>query len=196
MAEGIEWLLEPYVVDCVTFARGIEPADLVARLGGRPGQKPRGASADDAVDALAAPDVDSVARVGRVHDWSFAVEYGDAVGSTAAGLEAVSRDGVEAINFLLTPWHPPSTFTYYRDAALTCSFGIGQETWRRGRNPDLLVPALEEAGVLPVGRQLTDAARRRGRQLSVLAIGAHFGLRLPRHDIVEGRLPLYRVRER
>lgn len=148
-------------------------------------------SGQDAADALATSGVLGVARVGRAGDWSFAVEYGEAAGSTTAGLRAASRDGAEVVNFSLTPWHPPSQFAHYKAGVHICSFGIGEETRRRGDDPDLLVPALEQAGVLPAGPRPGARAER----LSMLVIEEHFGLRLPRRDIVEGRLPLFRVRE-
>jgi hypothetical protein len=192
---GIGWLLEPYAVDCVTFARGVEPVDLAARLGARPGQEPRLSSAEEAVDLLTDPDVDGVARVGRAGDWAFGVEYGDAVGCTEAGLRAVSRDGVEAVNFLMTPWSPPSMFAHYKDGTHLCSFGIGEETRRWGREPDLLVPALEKVGVLPRRQAGGDVDGQRGRRLGLMAIEEHFGLRLRKRDVVAGRLPLFRVRE-
>jgi hypothetical protein len=149
------------------------------------------ASAREAMGMLTAPGV-GVARVGRSGDWSFAVEYGDAAGCTTAGLQAASRDGADAVNFLLTPWHPPSLFSSYKDGVHLCSFGIGEESRRYGSEPDLLVPAWEQVGVLPGGPQ----SGLRGRRLSMLVIGEHFGLRLPRQDIVEGSLPLFRVRGR
>jgi hypothetical protein len=179
----------------VTLARGVEPVDLASRLGARPGQELRLSSAEEAADLLTDPDIDGVARVGRAGDWSFAVEYGDAAGYTEAGLRAVSRDGAEALSFLMTPWNPPSMFAYYKDGIHVCSFGIGEETRRWGRESDLLVPALEKVGVLP-WRQACGAHRQRGQRLSILAIEEHFGLRLRKRDIVVGRLPLYRVRER
>ncbi|MFE3827941.1 DUF6461 domain-containing protein [Streptomyces sp. NPDC059092] len=194
--DGIGWLLEPYVVDCVTFARGIGPGELVARLGARPAGPVRLATAVEALDALAAPGVGSVARVGRAAGWSFAVEYGDAVGPTPDGLAAVSHRGVDAVNFLLTPWHPPSVFRHYEDGRHICSFGIGAETHRLGSDPDLLVPALTALAVLPGPRWSDGARRERSHRLTMLAVQDHFGLRLPRHDVVEGRLPLHLVRER
>ncbi|MEE1800885.1 DUF6461 domain-containing protein [Streptomyces sp. JV176] len=194
--DGIGWLLEPYLVDCVTFARGIGPGELVARLGARPAGPVGPASVAEALDALAAPGVDGVARVGRAAGWSFAVEYGDAVGPTPAGLAAVSRGGVEAVSFLLTPSHPPSVFRHYEDGRHICSFGIGAETHRVGSDPDLLVPALTELAVLPVVRGLDGARRERSHRRTMRAVQDHFGLRLPRHDVVEGRLPLHVVRER
>ncbi|MFJ5218365.1 DUF6461 domain-containing protein [Streptomyces sp. NPDC088354] len=188
---SIGWLLEPYVVDCVTFARHVEPAALASRLGASPRPDVSWGSAQDAADMLADPEILAVARVGRLGDWSFAVEYGDAAGPTEWGLRAASGGGGEAVNFLLTPWHPPSMFAYYSDGVHMCSFGIGEEGWRWGTAPDLLVPDLNRAGVLPVGPQRDP----RGARLSMSVITAHFGLRLPRRDIVDGGLPLY-VRSR
>lgn len=142
VADGIGWLLEPHLVDCVTFVRGIAPTELAGRLGAPSGQTPRLSSTQDAEAMLTSSAC--VARVGEAADWSFAVEYGDAVGSTARGLASASRDGVAAVNFSLTPWHPPSRFAYYIDGAHLCSFGIGEEDRRHGNQPDHLVPDLEK----------------------------------------------------
>jgi hypothetical protein len=131
-----------------------------------------------------------VARVGEAGGWSFAVEYGDAVGPTAQGLASASRAGTAAVNFSLTPWHPPSRFAYYLDATHICSFGIGEEHRRQGEQPDHLVPDLEKLGILPDGPRLDP----RGMRVTMLAIEDHFGLRLPRQQVLEGRLPLYQLR--
>ncbi|WP_433890510.1 DUF6461 domain-containing protein [Streptomyces sp. CA-111067] len=200
MAEGIGWILEPYLVDCVTFARGVEPAELAARLGARPGQEARSGSAEDAAGLLGGGAASTVARVGRAGEWAFAVEYGDAVGSTGSGLRAASAGAAEAVNFLLTPWHPPSVFSYFRDGDAICSFGIGEEGQRWGERPDLLAPALTEADVLPARPELraaeaeAEAEAERVRRLSVLTIGEHFGLRLPRGAVLDGELPMFVVR--
>ncbi|MFJ9566929.1 DUF6461 domain-containing protein [Streptomyces fuscichromogenes] len=194
MADGIAWILQPYLIDCVTFARGAEPAELAFRLGARPGQQPCWASSDDMAGLLAGG-VGSAVRVGRAGDWSYAIEYGDAVGPTGTGLGAVSAMGVEAVNFSLSPWHPPSMFTYYHDGDRICSFGLGEEARRWGKNPDLLVPALTEMGVLPAQLDLREADAERVRRLSVLVIEEHFRLRLPRADVLDGQLPMFVGRE-
>lgn len=195
MADGIAWFLQPYLIDCVTFARGAEPAELASRLGARPGQQPRRASSDDVMGLLAGGGFGSAVRVGRAGDWSFAIEYGDAVGPTSIGMGAVSAMGVEAVNFSLSPWHPPSMFAYYHDGDCICSFGIGEEARRWGKSPDLLVPALTEMGVLPAQLDLRGADAERVRRLSVLVIEEHFRLQLPRADVLDGELPMFIVRE-
>ncbi|WP_327287848.1 DUF6461 domain-containing protein [Streptomyces sp. NBC_01198] len=189
MSDGIGWLLEPYLVDCVTFARGIPPTALAARLGSGPGEDARPGSAQDAQEALGSG-ARCVARVGEAAGWAFAVEYGDAVGATAGGLAAVSRGGVAAVNFLLTPWSPPSLFRHYLDGACVTGFGVGEEARRYGAEPGLLVPALEALGVLPSGPQLD----QRGMRLTMLAIEDHFGLRLPRPQVLDEKLPMYHLR--
>ncbi|MFF0711486.1 DUF6461 domain-containing protein [Streptomyces bauhiniae] len=194
MAEGIAWILQPHLIDSVTFACGAEPVDLALRLGARPGEQPRRASSAEVMDLLAGGGVESAVRVGRAGDWSFAIEYGDAVGPTSSGLSAVSAKGVEAVNFSLSPWHPPSMFTYHHDGDCVCSFGIGEESRRWGKNPDLLVPALTRTGVLPAQPQLSDTGAERLRRLSVLAIEEHFRLRLPRADVMDGQLSTFLVR--
>ncbi|MFF0384656.1 DUF6461 domain-containing protein [Streptomyces sp. NPDC004286] len=194
MADGIAWILQPYLIDSVTFALGAEPDELALRLGARPGDRPRPATSDDVMGLLADDGVESAVRVGRMGDWSFAVEYGDAAGPTSSGLSAVSALGVEAVNFSLSPWNPPSMFTYHHDGACVCSFGLGEESRRWGKNPDLLVPALTSAGVLPALRQLSESDAERVRRLSVLVIEEHFHLRLPRVAVLDGELPTYVVR--
>lgn len=160
---GIGWLLEPYVVDCVTLARSVEPVDLASRLGARSGQEPRLSSAGEAVDLLTDPGIDGVARVGRAGDWAFAVEYGDAAGCTEAGLRAVSRDGAEAINFLMTPWNPPSMFAHYEDGIHICSFGIGEETRRWGGSPTCWFRPWRRSA------RLRACVRRRSRTTTMMA---------------------------
>jgi len=189
VSDGIGWLLEPYAVDCVTFASGVPPAALAARLGYGPGGDARSGSAQEAQEALGSG-ARRVARVGEVAGWAFAVEYGDAVGATARGLVAVSGGGVAAVNFLLTPWSPPSPFRHYLDGEYVTGFGVGEEARRYGAEPDLLVPALESLGVLPSGPQLD----QRGMRLTMLAIEDHFGLRLPRRQVLDGKLPMYYLR--
>jgi hypothetical protein len=193
VSHGIGWFLEPCAVDCVTFARGVEPVGLAARLGSQPDRQPHRGTARHAAELLRT--FGAVARVGRVDGWSFAVECGDAVGRTAAGLEAASRDGVEVVNFVLRPRLPPSTFTYYMDGAHICSFGIGQESVRGGSRPDLLLPALEDVGALPDRSGTSPVGHRRAQRSSLLAIQECFGLGLSRRQAVHGRLPMFVVRE-
>jgi len=97
---------------------------------------------------------------------------------------------VEAVNFSLTPWHPSSRFAYFADGIHLCSFGVGGEDQRHGEQQDHLVADLEELGVLPGGPRCDP----RGMRLTMLAMEDRFGLRLPRQQVLDGTLPLYRIR--
>jgi hypothetical protein len=142
-----------------------------------------------------ATDDDDVVRVGACGGWSFAVEYG--VGDGGQGPAEISRDGVEAIRLDPSPDHPPAMFSYARDGEGVCVFGIGEEVWRWGTQPDLLLPELIAAGVLyPDGeyaRSEDEPYRDRDRHTLSL-IEARFGLSLPRDEVEEQRLPAFIIR--
>ncbi|MFE2971631.1 hypothetical protein ACFXKC_50250 [Streptomyces sp. NPDC059340] len=79
-----------------------------------------------------------------------------------------------------------------------CGFGLGEEVWRWGREPDLLLPDLVAGHVLqPDGTTLvaherehyTDTYRR-----TLGVIEQRFGLSLSPAYLREARLPAYAVR--
>ncbi len=191
---GIQWLADwdAWFVG-LTFARGIGPEELAVRLGAVPGVRPGplGASAawsmvTDTVDG------DGVARVGSWGGWSFAVEHGMPAG--AERLAEVSRAGVEAVHLDPQPDHPPKLFAYARDGVLVCCFGLGEECWRGGHQPDFLLPELTAAKILaPDGTGIRpDGEPYEGRDRDTLAVLEHrFGLALPRHLIEDAPLPAY-----
>ncbi|MFJ9763861.1 DUF6461 domain-containing protein [Streptomyces erythrochromogenes] len=191
---GIQWLADwGEWFAGLTFARGIAPDELAARLGAVPGVCPGPLDAPAAWSMVAeTADGDGVARVGSWGGWSFAVEHGLPAG--AERLAEVSRAGVEAVHIDPQPDHPPKQFAYARDGELVCCFGLGEECWRGGHRPDFLLPELVAAGVLgPDGETCgpdgePDGDRER-RTLAVLE--QRFGLALPRHLIADTPLPAY-----
>ncbi|MFE1922415.1 hypothetical protein ACFW91_07625 [Streptomyces asoensis] len=149
MSGGIQWLVDQDEWrHGVVFARGIEPEELGVRMGGRPGSVVSPITDTEAWNLVLdlATDNDDVVRVGACCGWSFGVEYG--MGDGGDRLVEISRNGVEAIHLNPSPDHPPAMFSYARDGAGVCSFGIGEEVWRWGEQPDLLLPELIAAGVL------------------------------------------------
>lgn len=197
--DGIRWLVDqdPWQ-HAVVFARGIDPEELGLRWGGVPGSVASPitqAEAWDMVLDLGTEDDDGV-RVGACAGWSFAIEYG--LGGGGGGrLSEFSVNGVEAVSLEPSPGHPPSTFAYARDGVEVCGFGIGEEVWRWGRVPDLLLPELMAAGVLgPDGQDARpeyEDHRDRDRRTPAL-IETRFGLFLPRDTVVSGRLPAFVIR--
>ncbi|MFD8949105.1 DUF6461 domain-containing protein [Streptomyces xanthophaeus] len=191
---GIQWLADwdAWFVG-LTFARGIGPRELAARLGAVPGLDPGPLGAVDAWSMVTeTTEGDGVARVGSWGGWSFAVEHGLPAG--AQRLAEVSRAGAEAVHLDPQPDHPPKQFAYARDGELVCCFGLGEECWRGGHQPDFLLPDLVAAKILtPDGacaRPEDEPYDHRDRD--TLAVLEHrFGLSLPRRLIQDAALPAY-----
>ncbi|GHF56506.1 hypothetical protein GCM10018790_38120 [Kitasatospora xanthocidica] len=185
----------------VVFARGIPPEELARRMGADPaaGTTPiSGTEIQDLDIEVYRPsdDGDGVIRVGECGGWSFAIEYGDSTGGEL--LTEIARDGVEVVHFRPMPEQPPALLDYAHDGAVLCGFGLGQERWRWGQEPDLLVPDLVAAGVLEADGVTPchpegdggDAAHRR----TLGAVERRFGLSLPRAALDGLRLAAYAVR--
>lgn len=195
MRGGIQWLAEQDEwLHSVVFARGITPEELGLRMGGV-----RGSAVSPITDIEAwnivhdlATDDDDVVRVGAHGGWSFAVEYG--LGDGAERLVEISRNGVEAVHLDPSVDHPPAMFSYARDGVYVCSFGIGEEVWRWGDQPDLLLPELVAAGVLhsdgEYARPEDESYQDRDRHTLAL-IETRFGLVLPRDVLESEPLPAF-----
>ncbi|MCF2129126.1 hypothetical protein L1I79_22170 [Strepomyces sp. STD 3.1] len=113
-------------------------------------------------------------------------------------LAAVSRGGAEALRLDPCVAHPPSMFSYARDGALVCGFGVGEESWRWGTHPDFLLPELIAAGVLTADGEyarddISESCTERDRHPLAL-LEARFGLTLPRKEIEDQPLPAFLVR--
>ncbi|MGA5147955.1 DUF6461 domain-containing protein [Streptomyces griseoincarnatus] len=99
---------------CVTFTRGLDPAEVFARYGADPARS-RLLDADAASDLptgqFAAGAV-SLLRSGRLGDWTFCVEEDGVIGSWPELLAALSR-GTETCSVLST--EGLAVFQYWRD---------------------------------------------------------------------------------
>ncbi|MFD8346323.1 DUF6461 domain-containing protein [[Kitasatospora] papulosa] len=141
-------------------------------------------------------DGDGVVRVGEQEGWAFALEYGDSTGGDR--LAEISQKGIEAVHYVPMQEHPPATVFHARDGVEVCGFGLREEVWRWGREPDLLLPDLISGHVLqpdgktrgaPATEHYTDAYRR-----TLGVIEQRFGLSLSPAYLKEVRLPAYAVR--
>ncbi|WP_316525512.1 DUF6461 domain-containing protein [Kitasatospora brasiliensis] len=215
--DGIQWLAEiggpgagrPSTglpdtdgeVGGVLFARGITPEELARRMGADPATATEPIS-DTEIRGLdievyrPSDDGDGVIRVGTCAGWSFAIEYGDSTGGEL--LTEIARDGVEVVHFRSMPRQRPALLDYARDGAVLCGFGLGEERWRWGQEPDLLVPDLVAAKVLEADGVTScgparEAAVAVGRR-TLGAVERRFGLSLPRAALGGLRLPAYAVR--
>ncbi len=197
VGDGIQWLVgrEDWTYS-VLFARGITPEELPVRLGGVPGSVLSPITGLQAWDLATDFDTDDeeLARFGMSGGWSFALLYG--VPTVVDRLAEISRDGVEVVHLDPQPDHPPKQFAYARDGVEVCSFGIGEEVWRWGRQPDFLLAELVQAGVLsadgacarPDNEPFGDADRA-----TLALLETRFGLALP-CDVEERQLPAFVIR--
>ncbi|MFF9432131.1 DUF6461 domain-containing protein [Streptomyces sp. NPDC014746] len=195
MDEGITWLAEPdRWQHTLVFARGITPGELAVRMGGIPGSVTAPVTDGQAWDLVYDPSSrdEDVVRVGEHGAWSFAVEYG--LGDGAARLADVSAGGVEAINLDPCADHPPSMFHYANDGHLVCGFGIGEEVWRWGTQPDLLLPELIAASILDGDGEYIrpdDEPFYERDRCTLALIETRFGLSLPHDVLAEEPLPAF-----
>ncbi|MGW5116242.1 hypothetical protein ACWEQ8_12505 [Streptomyces noursei] len=186
MSDGITWLPDAWHGDApilfVTFARGISPADLVVRLGAQPGEVLDPITFAEA-ERLTYNDRESarVARFGECAGWSYAVEQGWPSKAWWAHPD-VSTGGVEVLHLTPKTDDPPKECWYYRDGQTVGRFDFG-DTPDEGM--EFLLPAFEEAGLLDddVSEEF-DTSRA-----TLTALQQHFGLSLPRQEILSGRLP-------
>ncbi|GAB7106377.1 hypothetical protein JCM4814A_46910 [Streptomyces phaeofaciens JCM 4814] len=202
MSDGIVWLVDrDGWMSSVVFARGITPEELAVRMGG----DPDGATepiTDAEVGRLGitgwrpAADGDGVIRAGSGGEWSFAVEYGDSTGGDL--LAEISRDGAEVVRYVPPQEHPPADVHYARDGVWVCGYGLREEIWRWGEEPDLFLPDLVAAGVLsPDGRTYLppeDEDYKVGLRRSLGVVERRFGLSLSPAVLGDARLPAYAVR--
>lgn len=199
VCEGIGWLAGPDEgLTSVVFARGIGPDELAVRMGGTPGGAVEltGHEVHLLLDRSEAGSSD-VVRVGTCGAWSYAVQHLTDLGGDGQALRA-SQDGVEIVHYIRMPWHPPSQFHYLRDGRSVCGFGMGEETWRWGQEPDHLLPVLVAGGVLgPDGTSRPasqDGSTSIGEAHTLTVLEHHFGLCLPRGSVMREPLPAYTVR--
>ncbi|GHF78569.1 hypothetical protein GCM10018790_65710 [Kitasatospora xanthocidica] len=197
MGDGIQWLLDhDDWCHSVFFGRGLAPEELALRMGGVPGSVGSpitGAEAWRVVMDDGTDDEDLV-RVGAYGEWSFALEYGIPTG--AERLADISRGGVEVVRLDPQPDHPPKQFAYARDGVEICSFGLGEEVWRWGQQPDFLLADLVRAGVLlPDGESARSDEEGLGdeERATLGMLESRFGLALPR-DVEERPLPAFVIR--
>ncbi|RKT12128.1 hypothetical protein BX285_6094 [Streptomyces sp. 1114.5] len=192
----------------VVFARGIPPRELARRMGADPAAGTEPISDTEVRDLdievyRPGDDGDGVIRVGECGGWSFAIEYGDSTGGEL--LTEIARDGVEVVHFRPMPEQRPALLDYARDGAVLCGFGLGEERWRWGQEPDLLVPdliaasVLERDGVTPcdpaaAGSAGAGAGAGAAHRRALGAVERRFGLSLPRAALDGLRLPAYAVR--
>ncbi|MGK3945041.1 DUF6461 domain-containing protein [Streptomyces caeruleatus] len=179
----------------VLFARGLVPADLLTRFGLDvvPGQLLSREEAGDLADETG----DVVVRAGASAGWAYAFVEGGPAGPDS--LDAIARlsAGTEAVDVWRTV-NADRSLGYAQDGRCVCRFEPGRAHERTGADPDRLVGAMREAGLL-----LPDAGSPGERGVNVeqpelralVLAESVFGLDLPRAEVLEGPLLAARLAE-
>ncbi len=197
--QGLQWLTRAYELGfCVVFVQGIEPADLLQRMGADPLRTmrltrkevqmlsvanhgyPSDLSLFDDTELRASNLLGNGAallRVGKHDEWSFAFEEN---GNHAFSVMSAVSAGTKAV-FLLRDANATTLFGYARDGHVLCVFDAGSPGDRSGTHPDILVEEMTRVGLLPAG-SCEDST------VAILQIAEELGAYLDEAGLEIGRL--------
>ncbi|GAA4099940.1 hypothetical protein GCM10022214_76430 [Actinomadura miaoliensis] len=175
----------------LVFAQGLEPVELLARLGCDLVSEEPLSWRDGGLIETEDEDVNAQAvRVGRVEEWAFAVAwYGSIIVDAPTAVRAVSA-GTVAVS-LERNVNAASWWVVAMDSEVACEFTSPDFHVRSGQVPDMLVDDMMSHGLLHVdgtapiqhGISLPDIDTRVLRMFE-----GRFGLALPRELITRGEL--------
>lgn len=184
---GLRWLPEVFDLGfCVTFARGVGPREMLARMGGVPARAVPMTRAEAETEMFTGQDGGPVVRVGWHEGWGYAVESLGVHGSRPEVLRAVSA-GTAAVSLLRTA-ESLLMFKFAENGSMVCSFDVDLPHLRSGKDPDRLLPQMEQLGLAPEVDRGVDTDQ------AMLALAeAAFGIALPRVQVEAGVLLAARV---
>lgn len=143
--------VDEYQGFCLTFVRGVGPAELLARYGAQPVPAAPGTARRTARETWEAVHTWTNAylpavRVGRFGDWAFGFEEGSQQGSRPEVLRRLSA-GTRAV----AVHHSDHTrLSVVDDGELITTYDTRQPDHRTGSAPDLLLTALRDARLVPL----------------------------------------------
>ncbi|MFE3288688.1 DUF6461 domain-containing protein, partial [Streptomyces sp. NPDC059233] len=147
MSDGLQWIAEAnFDHYCATFAKGLEPEELVRRMGGDPAAITEPMPLDDAVQLDGGDGL--VAMVGSDQGWAFALELQSMEGDDEDIIVAVSRDTDVVV--LTKSFSAPSMFRLFREGRPVAYFEVRDldENAVKGDDPAAIIPAMKRAGIL------------------------------------------------
>lgn len=193
MADGIKWVAESELFDLgygFLFAKGIDPSDLVVRLGGEQGLigPLTRIEANELEFRIRKESRDQIVRVGSQGDWAFAFAEYAAVGKHESAIRAAST-ATSAISIFRTV-NAFSGFTYAEDGELICEFEPGIDPEMSGREPEKFYDQFARVGLL--GEEVEELGSS-SMPLALDVVESVFQLSLPRHELLDGTLPAARI---
>ncbi|MEV8087486.1 DUF6461 domain-containing protein [Streptomyces nigra] len=196
--DGVQWLAASDEMELgywVLFARGLSPADLLTRLG--LDVDPNLVLTREDANDLADETGDVVIRAGAGGGWAYALVEGGPAGQDSSDVVGRLSRGTEAVDVWRTV-NAHRSLGYAQDGRLVCRFEPGRPHERTGTDPDRLVAAMREAGLLPAdgtspGEGPADVDQPELRALALAE--SVFRLDLPRAEVLDGRLLSARLTE-
>jgi hypothetical protein len=158
---------------CLTFVRGADPRSVAAAFGVESGRELTGAQVLAELREPGGTEGRWI-RVGRVGDWTVAVEDTSLTGS----LDRLSVGG-EAVAVSHTEANVTGAVEYFVDGALVTLFDPMSPWDRGGREPDRFLPALRAAGLDVDRTEELDFDEVDPLLLALAALSAELGIRLP-----------------
>lgn len=207
MTDGITWLAEPRAIAWsgygIVMARDLDSESLarrVAQTALRKNGRPRsigelsGQQVQDVLEGLFDDLSKEVAlRHGELGEWSYVVKYGGWA-AEFGDTPPVDRHELHVFHLEFDEWNGkpvPPWFTYRHDERLMCRFNLHlDDSWSCG-SPEGApeVAAAVRDRLTAAGLPAENLDRRTVHRTSLQVLQEHFGLTLPRRDIVEGALP-------
>ncbi|MFK4070474.1 DUF6461 domain-containing protein [Streptomyces sp. NPDC029674] len=196
MPDSLEWIADAWNSKglYITCARGLSPQQLAERMADHePVEIKPATTLQEASSMVDMSQAYCAGLIGQAGDWAFIVESG---GSEGWALDPAVSRGAEVLIFDPRPDDPPSFFSYHADGEVQLHFELGAGYDPAGAQPNLLRPALEEAGAIAPQDSIDDMlgmdeelSTHEQQRRALTVIGAHFGLSLPQEAIESGHLP-------
>ncbi|MFD7540219.1 DUF6461 domain-containing protein [Streptomyces sp. NPDC059819] len=175
-ADGLRWLPTSFRQGfSVTFARGVQPGELLRRLGCAACLTSMTRSDAESYEVGAARE-GAVLRAGISGGWAYALQMWGAVGIEESAMTAASA-GTECVVLISTstiPW-----FAYMVDGEEICAFDPGLPDIRYGTGSGEMVAAMADAGFAVDGKPAAGSAVEAMLRLAE----QQFGLGLPQHEV-------------
>lgn len=210
MTDGITWLAEPEAISRsgygIVIARDLESESLarrVAQTALRKRGRPRfigeltGQQVQDVLEGVFGDVSEEVAlrhgEFGEFGEWSYVVKYGGWHGEFGDA-PPVDRHELHVFHLEFDEWNGkpvPPRFAYRHDERVMCAFNLHLDSsWAQGTpEGDPEVASAVRRRLSAAGLPDDDLDRRTVHRTSLQVLQEHFGLALPRGQIVEGTLP-------
>lgn len=185
-----QWTVQRYgplnLLGCLTFVREVDPAAVIEAFGLDPtaARLLTSTEARQAATGAGSPTTLAWVRVGRVDDWTFAIEDGDLTGSSGGVARRLSQ-GREAVAISYVEGAALGNVEYFVDGAAVTSFEPLLASIRYGTEPDRFLPQMRLVGLDVDGGADIDLDEYDPMIAALEMLTLALGIRLP-YDVATG----------